>query len=166
MSIDRVFGGTPNNPTSFQAPGQPALGLDFSTGTLYVTSKNTPGWVLVGGGSQDVPVVQGKLQAVNATTPLSVSVTTTSVSMFAISISLESVGTASAGHLVSAELTWVSPETSHNILLTLPLDSPQLVMETYPILCAKGTVLTFNLTYAGGAIDDPYTVSIRLVQMP
>lgn len=111
------------------------------------------------------PITSGSLQAVNATTPLSLSVTAALTVLYAISVSLESTGTAASGHVVIVSLSWTSPLTPHNISLTLPLDSRQLVMETYPILCQAETPINIATVYAGGATDDPYTISLRIVEI-
>jgi hypothetical protein len=52
------------------------------------------------------------------------------------------------------------------IVLTLPLDTPNVIMETYPILVLGGTAITTTGAYGGGATNDPYTLSERIVEMP
>jgi len=52
------------------------------------------------------------------------------------------------------------------IVVTLPLDIANVVMETYPILVLGGTTISAVGAYAGGAVNDPFTASVRLVEMP
>jgi hypothetical protein len=158
-----------------QPSASPSLGLDWSDSILYVSSRPSPSepsvWIPIGGGPNGGPIIQASLQAINTTVPQSLTITAPTTIMYAVSISLESIGIGGTGHLIDATLSWTSPSggsngTAHAIDLTLPLDSAQLVMETYPILTLANTSITMACTYAGGATDDEYTVSIRLVQMP
>src|ERR1700677_4271749 len=159
--------------SAYQPPSTPVLALDRPNNVLYIASNPTPTtpsvWVAVGGGVNGGPVIQAALQAINTTVPQTVTIKALTTVMYAVSISLESVGNAASGHTVLATLSWTSPTgtgIAHTIDLTLPLDDQQLVMETYPILTLANTSITMATSYSGGAVNDPYTVSIRLVQMP
>ena len=170
MSVSYSIRGTPaaNN---LSVPNEAALAYDFVGGVLWGSSPDTGAWIPLGGGAGGGPIIQASLQAINTTIPQSLTITAPTTIMYAVSISLESIGIGGTGHLIDATLSWTSPSggvggTSHTIDLTLPLDSAQLVMETYPILTLANTSITMACTYAGGATDDEYTVSIRLVQMP
>jgi hypothetical protein len=170
VSIDYVIRGTPEI-NKLPVPVEGAIAYDFVGGILYGTLPLTGEWVPLGGGPNGGPVIQASLQAINTTIPQSLTITAPTTIMYAVSISLESIGIGGTGHLIEATLSWTSPSggvggTPHTIDLTLPLDSAQLVMETYPILTLANTSITMACTYAGGATDDEYTVSIRLVQMP
>jgi hypothetical protein len=163
--LNYVWNGSNSQP---QPPAWPAVGLDWLDSVFYISSKPTKTqpstWIAVGGLGL-TPIIAAALQEVNATTPLSLSATATASVLYTASISLESVGNASAGHLVDVELTWTSPLTTHTISLTLPLDSPQLVMETYPIFTLANTSINLATSYAGGAVNDPYTISVRLLEI-
>jgi hypothetical protein len=167
MSIDYIWNGLKSAP---QPAAKPCLGLDYADSILYVASQPTPTspsvWVPIGGGPNGGPVIEAGLQVVNATTPESVTITSLATTMYAVSLFLESAGTALSGHEVIATLTWGSPVTDHTITLTLPLDSAQVIMETYPLLVAANAPITIQSEYAGGATNDPYTISARLVVMP
>jgi hypothetical protein len=165
MSVSYSIRGTPQQ-NNLPVPNEAALAYDFVGNTLWGSSPDTGEWIALGGGASGGPVISARLQQTNATVPTSVTASASNTAMYAISISLESTGTAASGHLVVATLTWTSPLNTHTITLTLPLDSEQVVMETYPILALANTTVSFTTSYAGGATDDPYTVSARLVQMP
>ena len=87
--------------------------------------------------------------------------------MYAVSLYAETTGTAGSGHTVVANLIWTSPVGAHQQSVTLHLDGGiSVVVETFPILCAARTPITMTFTYGGGATNDPYTYSVRIVEMP
>jgi hypothetical protein len=87
--------------------------------------------------------------------------------MYAVSLFMETAGTFGSGHTVIATIVWGSPLAQHTITLTLPMDAGDtVIMETYPLLVAAGAPITITTSYGGGATNDTYTISARLVQMP
>lgn len=164
---------TINSATTFSAipcfVPEGVLWYTLDTDLIYVgtgisNNGGNPGVVALGpnGG----PIIQAKLQAVGATTAESITITAAGTVMYAVSVSMESDGSGGSGHIVTATLSWTSPIKSHSVTLDLELDSPGVVVETYPILCAASTSITLSTAYAGGATNDPYTISARLVEMP
>jgi hypothetical protein len=114
-----------------------------------------------------VLVIQSRMQYVNTTAPQTISLSATATQMYAVSLFTQAAGTAAGGHAVSTTISYTSalgvPET---ISVSTPLDSANVVMETYPLMVLGGTTITLSTAYAGGATNDPYTISARLVQMP
>jgi hypothetical protein len=156
-------------------PANPAMGLDWVDGTLYVSSKPTSTspsvWVLVGGGAGIlVPVITASVQAVNTTVVqgLTIAAPAGVPTMYALSIYLLSKGVSGAGHTYTETITYTAADGSgaQTITLILPLDVANVVMETYPLLVLQGTTLVMSGAYGGGATDDPYTISARAVSMP
>lgn len=168
MAFEYIFTG--GIASAYQPPSTPVLALDRPNNVLYISSNPTPTnpsvWVAVGGGVNGGPIIQAKLQVVGATTPQALTITSLATVMYAVSVNMEAVGTAGAGHSVVATLSWISPIAAHSLILTLPLDSANIVVETYPILTQAATAITLSTAYAGGATNDPYTISARLVEMP
>jgi hypothetical protein len=158
--------------TAPQPPSWPAVGLDWLDSIFYVSSKPSKTqpavWVAIGGGPDGGPVIQAALQEINTTVPQTLTITAVATTLYAISIYMKAIGTASAGHEVTATITYISADDSdsQSIDLILPLDTANVVMETYPLLVLAGTPLTLSTTYSGGATNDPYTISVRLVEMP
>jgi hypothetical protein len=159
-------------PTVADIPGFVPFGVLYyteDTDSLYwgTGSSQPPNAILIAGGGSDI-VVSASLQVAVSTTNQSLSTTSTPVSLqtYAVSLFMESGGTGGAGHVVNVVLSWTSSLSAHTIGLVLPLDSPQILMETYPILVAAGTIISLTAIYGGGATNDPYAVSWRLVQMP
>jgi hypothetical protein len=115
-----------------------------------------------------VPVVQSSYQAVNATSVTTVSSTAVKTTLYTVSLYLKSLGTAAAGHAVVVTINYIAADGSgaQAITVTLPLDTANVVMETYPILVLGGTTISVSGAYAGGAVNDPFTASVRLVEMP
>jgi hypothetical protein len=152
-------------------PPEGALYWDYVNGNLYGSLPNSGEWVLIGdANASQIPAVTASVQAVNTTTVQGVSITAPSgvPTMYAVSLYLKAIGTASAGHKYTETLTYTAADGSgtQTITLVLPLDSPNVVMETYPLLIQEGTSLVITGTYGGGATDDPYTISMRIVSMP
>lgn len=117
----------------------------------------------------NVPIIQARNQGINVTSTAgtTVSLTAAETVMYAISVSLETTGTAATGHTVVATLSWTSPIQSHSATLTLHLDGgPVLVVETFPVLCQASTPISVMFAYGGGATADPFTYAVRIVQMP
>lgn len=116
-----------------------------------------------------VPVISARLQAAGTTAPQSVSLFVPTTQLIAVSLFMQcSANAGAAGHTVVCTITGFSPLGAETITIDLLLDqsSNQIVMETYPLLVEGGTTLTLSTAYAGGATNDPYTISARLVQMP
>jgi uncharacterized integral membrane protein len=129
-------------------------GIEYSDGTVGTTAE--------------VPVVQASVQVVNATTPETVTITAAKTTLYTLSIYMCAQGTALTGHTYVKTITYTAADGSglQTIVLTLPLDTPNVIMETYPILVLGGTAITTTGAYGGGATNDPYTLSERIVEMP
>jgi len=144
----------------------PNLGLDLSGAQPAANNALLVDSAIGAGGV--VPVVQAALQEINTTTTQGLTITATATTLYTVSIYMKAVGTGSAGHTITANIGYISPDdmVEQNVALILPLDSANVVMETYPLLVSAGTPLTLATVYGGGATNDPYTISVRLVQMP
>ena len=135
-------------------------GTVFAQGVVYPDGTT--------GTTADVPVIQASLQEINATTPQNLSITAAKTTLYTVSIYLAAAGTASAGHTYTKTITYTAANGSgtQTIVLVLPLDTANVVMETYPLLVLGGTAITTTGVYGGGATNDPFTVSVRIVEMP
>ena len=139
-------------------------GITFDTAATLTFLPNGP--VI---GATNIPVISQRLQVIDTTTPQSVSLYVPTTQLIATSLFMQSAAHAgSTGHGVVCTISGFSPLGAETISVVLLLDqsSNQIVMETYPLLVAGGTTLTLSTDYSGGATDDPYTISARLVQMP
>lgn len=166
MAIDYVGNGAPTIPV----PPRGALYYDQVDGILYGSVPGLGEWFVIGGGSTGlaVPVIQASVQVVNATAPETLSITAAKTTLYALSVYMKSLGTAATGHTYVKTISYTAADGSgvQTVALTLPLDSPSVVMETYPILVLGGTPITTTGAYGGGAVNDPYTLSERIVEMP
>ena len=128
-------------------------GIRFQDGTLQTTGA--------------VAIVQASQQGVNITEEVTIITSSPDQVMYAVSLSMETTGTASAGHTMVATLAWTSPIAAHTQACTLALDGgPLLVVETFPIFCVQGSDVSISFVYGGGATNDPYTYAVRIVEMP
>lgn len=164
--IDYVGNGAPTVPV----PPRGALYYDQVDGILYGSVPNVGQWFIIGGGGAgiSVPVIQSSLQAINTTSVNSISSVSSKTTLYNVSIYLKSKGTAAVGHIVTVTITYVAADGSgvQTISDILPLDVATVIMETYPILVLGGTAITVSGAYGGGAINDPFTASVRVVEMP
>jgi len=119
-----------------------------------------------GPGTLGVPVVQASLQVINTTLPQTVSITAAKTTLYTVSIYMKALGTGGAGTTYTKTLTYTAADGSgvQHITLILPLDSSNVVMETYPILALAGTPVSTTGVFSGA--PSPYTLSERIVQMP
>jgi hypothetical protein len=152
-------------------PPEGALYWDYINGNLYGSLPSSGEWVLISdANAAQIPVVTASVQASNTTVVQGTAITAPAgaPTMYAVSIYLKAVGTASAGHKYTETLTYTAADGSgtQTITLILPLDSANVVMETYPLLILAGSSLVATGAYGGGATDDPYTISMRIVSMP
>lgn len=149
----------------------------LSLRAVEIFGINTDGYVITQGvvypdgttgTTADVPVIQASLQEVNDTTPQNLSITAAKTTLYAVSIYMAAVGTAAAGHTYTKTITYTAANGSgtQTIVLVLPLDTANVVMETYPLLVLGGTAIMTTGVYGGGATNDPFTVSERIVEMP
>ena len=113
-----------------------------------------------------VPIISQRVQALNTTVVQSLTLSLTTTQMVQVSIYASAAGTASSGHEVVMTLNYTCELGAETIVVTLPLDTRTIVMETYPLLCIGGTTITLSTAYAGGATNDPYNIDARLVEMP
>lgn len=111
-----------------------------------------------------VPIVQAVLQNAITTTPASITLTASVTSIYNVSLYMESVGTGSGGTTVLATLIWTSTIGSHTIVTSLPLDSAQVVMETFPIMVLAGQTISLATSFSGAAAS--YAISARITLMP
>jgi hypothetical protein len=118
------------------------------------------------GGGLGVPIIQATAQVVNALTPTTLSITASKTTLYAVSIYMKALGTGGAGTTYTKTLTYTAADGSgvQHITLILPLDSSNVVMETYPVLALAGTPVSTTGVFSGAPA--PYTLSERIVQMP
>ena len=114
-----------------------------------------------------LPVIQASLDG-TFTSPQTVSITAPLTVLYAISVNMKSAGIAAAGHTYIKTISYTAADGSgeQSINLILHLDSPEIVMETYPLFALGGTPISSTGTYGGGAINDAFSLSERIVQMP
>jgi len=120
----------------------------------------------VPGSSLALPVVQTSAQVINTVTPTALSITATKTTLYTVSIYMKALGTGGAGTTYTKTLTYTAADGSgvQTITLILPLDTPNVVMETYPILALAGTSVSTVGVFSG--TPSPYTLSERIVEMP
>src|ERR1035438_8508137 len=149
----------------------PALGLSLmvppdSAANFAVIDSLFPAGTT--SGASVVPVIQARLEGIHTTGAKTLSITASpSVNqLYAISLFEQATGTGAAGHTLVTTITYTSPAVVglQTVTITMPLDSANIVMETYPFLVAAGASLTLTTAYGGGATNDKYTISARLVQ--
>jgi hypothetical protein len=151
-------------------PSQETPNLQLSTEDM--SSQLANNFVLLdsvfpnGPGAFGVPVVQASLQAINVSTPQTLSITAAKTTLYTASVYLKSLGTGGAGTTYTKTLTYTAADGSgvQTISLVLPLSAPTVVMETYPILALGGTPITTTGVFSGA--PSPFTISERLVEMP
>jgi hypothetical protein len=99
-------------------------------------------------------------------TPTALSITATKTTLYTVSIYMKALGTGGAGTTYTKTLTYTAADGSgvQTITLILPLDTPNVVMETYPILALAGTSVSTVGVFSG--TPSPYTLSERIVEMP
>lgn len=159
--------GNTQSPSTSPAPYYPSQETpNLSLTTSDMSSALANNFVLIDNAVSLVPVISASLQVPMATGPETLTIASPALETYAVSLYLESSGTGAAGATLTATLSWASPLTSHTIALVLPLDSPQILMETYPLLVAAATPITLTTAYSAGAAGDVYSISARIVQMP
>ena len=133
-------------------------GVYFLDGTEQTTAVNTV----------NNPVVQAKLDVFDTTTTHSLSFTATVTTMYTVSIYMESEGDGLSTDTVVGTLTFSEDGSldTHTITCTLHggVGVENIVLETYPVLCEAGTVITFSTAFGAGVMT--HDLSVRLVQMP
>ena len=110
--------------------------------------------------------ISSRLQQLNVTVPLSISLVSPTTQMYSVSLYMSAPGTGAAGHAVFVTISYVCELGPETITITLPLDARGIIMETYPLLVMAGATVTLTTAYTGGATNDPYNITARLVQMP
>jgi hypothetical protein len=113
-----------------------------------------------------IPVISARIQQINATTTQSISLTSPITQMYAVSLYMSATGMAAAGHSVTVTIAYMCDLGPETITIALPLDTRNIIMETYPLLVLGGTTIVLSTAYTGGATNDPYNITARLVQMP
>ncbi len=167
MSIDYIGNGAPTLPV----PPRGALYYDQVDGILYGSVPGLGEWFVIGGGSVSpaVPIIEAGSQGVQATSvPAELTITAGAIHMYTVSLYMSCVGTASAGHMMTATLAWTTPVGNWSVPTALHLDggSHTFVMETFPLIASANTPITMTFAYGGGATNDPFDYSVRIVQMP
>lgn len=163
---------TPGTPASTipYYPSAETPNLNLSTDDMSSTIANNFVILdtLVGGPTPAVPTVTASVQAVNTSVPQNVSITAPAGvgTMYAISLYLAAIGTGSPGSTYATNISYIAANGAGTqvITLILPLDSANVVMETYPILVLGGSTVTSVGTFTGPA--SAYTISERIVSMP
>ena len=114
-----------------------------------------------------VPVILASEQFVNTTSTQSITITAAATQMYALSIYMNNRGLGSAGQTVTATITYTAADGSgiQTITLILPLNTANVVMETYPLLALGDTPISITTAY-GGAYNPAYTIGASIVQMP
>jgi|ERR1700685_2992702 len=119
-----------------------------------------------GSSALGIPVVQASAQVINAVVPTVLSITAAKTTLYTVSIYMKALGTGGAGTTYTKTLTYTAADGSgvQTITLILPLNTPNVVMETYPILALAGTPVSTVGVFSG--TPSPYTLSERIVEMP
>ena len=138
-------------------------GLISSNGSIIVTPFGLNVDLTTGA---SVPVIQAEFQGVNVTVPRSITLTSPATQMYAISLYVSCPGTGAAGHTLVITINYTGELGPETITLDMALDTPSVMMETYPLMVIGGSPVTMSSSYAGGATNDPYNISCRIVQMP
>jgi hypothetical protein len=114
-----------------------------------------------------VPVILASEQFVNTTATQFITITAAATQMYALSIYMNNRGLGSAGQTVTATITYTAADGSgiQTITLILPLNTANVVMETYPLLALGDTPISITTAY-GGAYNPAYTIGASIVQMP
>lgn len=151
------------SPTPYY-PSSETPNLQLSTEDM--SSQLANNFVILDTKIGNVPVISERLQALNATSAQSLVAVAPSTQMYTLTLYMSAAGTAAAGHTVVATLSYTCELGPETITVTLPLNVNNIIMETYPLLCIGGTTVSLTTAYGGGATNDPYNISARLVQMP
>jgi hypothetical protein len=79
---------------------------------------------------------------------------------------MKALGTGGAGTTYTKTISYYAADGSglQQVTLILPLDSANVVMETYPLLALAGTPISTSGVFSGA--PSPYTLSERIVEMP
>src|SRR5580698_3674113 len=144
------------------------LWYTLDTEVLYVGTgvsgnNGSPGVVVLGA----APIILSSAQYIGVNTPETISITAAATVMYSVSLYMATAGQGTTGQTVTATVSYTAvgslgPQT---IALILPLDSANVVMETYPLLALGGTSISITTAY-GGAYSPSYTIGASIVQMP
>ena len=159
----------PTPPAATPVPYYPSSETpNLNLSTRDMASELANNFVILDNTVAAAPVVQAELQAINTTVVQTATITVAATTLYAVSIYMAALGTAVAGHTLTANITYTAANGLgvQTVALILPLSSANVVVETYPLLVLAGTPITLSTVYGGGAVNDPYTISARLVQMP
>jgi hypothetical protein len=117
-------------------------------------------------GTSVVPIIQARLQAINTIVPQSLTFVAATTQMFAVSVYMKALGTGGAGTTYTKTISYTAADGSgvQTITLILPLNSDNVVMETYPLMVLGGTTITSTGVFSG--TPSPFSISERIVQMP
>lgn len=163
--IDYIGNGAPKLPV----PPRGALYYDQVAGVLYGSVPDQGKWFVIGGGGTGVaaPIILTSEDFVNTTSPQTITITAPATEMYATSIYMNTPGLGSTGQTVTATLSYTAADGSgaQIITLILPLDTANVVMETYPLLVLGGTPISLTTSYQG-AYNPAYTIGASIVQMP
>lgn len=159
--------GNPQVPSTSPTPYYPSAetpNLQLSTDDMSSTIANN--FVILDAVTAAVPILQASLQVINSVTPQTASITAAATTLYTVSIYMKALGTGGAGTTYTKTITYTAADGSgvQSINLVLPLNSPNVVMETYPILALGGTAISATGVFSGA--PSPYTLSERIVEMP
>jgi hypothetical protein len=173
MPIQEGAGGVPQQTfVRWNDPEGTELAAVNRDGTIFSQGINLPlgaaitlsnGVVI---GEATVPILQGKLDVLDATSPQSVSYTATVTTMFCLSVFMESEGDGQNTDTVVGTLSFIDPSANAHLFTCVIHGGAgeNIVMETYPVLVEAGTVINFSTAFSAGVMT--YDLSVRLVQMP
>ncbi len=147
-------------------PSQETPNFNLSTEDMSATLANN--FVILDSVIQNsVAVILVSEQFINTTSPETITITAPATHLYALSIYMNNLGLGSAGQTVTATVTYTAAGNAgvQTINLVLPLNTANVVMETYPLLSLGGTAISVATTY-GGAYNPAYTIAASIVQMP
>jgi len=159
--------GNPQTPSVSPVPYYPSAetpNLQLSTDDMSAAIANN--FVILDAVTAVVPVLQASLQVINSVLPQTLSVTAAKTTLYNVSIYMKAAGTGGAGTTYTKTISYYAADGSglQQVTLILPLDSENVVMETYPLLALAGTPISTSGVFSGA--PSPYTLSERIVEMP
>ena len=159
--------GNPQVPGTSPTPYYPSSETpNLNLSTEDMSSQLANNFVILDSAAAAFPAVQASLQALNTTVPHTVFITSPKTTLYTLSLYMSAPGTGGAGHAVIATVNYTCELGPEIITVTMPLDSSQIIMETFPLLVIGGTNVSLSTAYSGGAVNDPYNISVKIVEMP
>jgi hypothetical protein len=155
--------GTPASTTPYY-PSAETPNLQLSTADM--SSELANNFVILDNVSALLPTVDAALQVVNSIVPQTLSITTTPNTLYNVSIYMKALGTGAPGTTFTNTISYFAADGSglQQITLILPLNSPNVVMETYPLFALSGTPISTVGVFTGA--PSPYTLAETIVKTP